>query len=155
MTWLSTNSVPLLFLLVIAGLGSWGAYTQQRAERLAQDNQQLTRQRDTAQFILGNQQRAMTLFNAIAEATHEEKARTPNTWRPCASSFARNWKRCRLLLCGCLPLWLTACVTPPPTFVALPPIGVSPELLADCIVPPVPEPLPSAQALITTCNCWR
>lgn len=45
MTWLSTNSVPLLFLLVIAGLGSWGAYTQQRAERLLQDNQQLTRQR--------------------------------------------------------------------------------------------------------------
>ncbi|EMB4112093.1 TPA: hypothetical protein JD344_20240 [Serratia marcescens] len=74
MTWLSTNSVPLLFLLVIAGLGSWGAYTQQRAERLLQDNQQLTRQRDTAQFILGNQQRAMTLFNAIAEATHEEKS---------------------------------------------------------------------------------
>ena len=100
----------------------------------------MTRQRDTAQFILGNQQRAMTLFNAIAEATHEEKARTPNTWRPCVSSFARSWKRCRLLLCGCLPLWLTACVTPPPTFVALPPIGVSPELLADCIVPPLPEP---------------
>lgn len=75
MTWLSTNSVSLVFLLVIAALGSWGAYTQQRVESLTQDKQHLTRQRDEAQFILGNQQRTMTIFNDIARATHEEKRR--------------------------------------------------------------------------------
>ncbi len=75
MTWLSTNSVSLVFILAIAGLGSWGAFTQHRVERLTQDNQQLTRDRAAAQFILANQQRAMALFNAIAEATHEEKGR--------------------------------------------------------------------------------
>lgn len=75
MTWLSTNSVSLVFILAIAGLGSWGAFTQHRVERLTQDNQQLTRDRNAAQFILANQQRAMALFNAIAEATHEEKRR--------------------------------------------------------------------------------
>ncbi|BEN05820.1 hypothetical protein SMETH9_11460 [Serratia marcescens] len=75
MTWLSTNSVSLVFILAIAGLGSWGAFTQHRVERLTQDNQRLTRDRDAAQFILANQQRAMALFNAIAEATHEEKRR--------------------------------------------------------------------------------
>ena len=53
---------------------------------------------------------------------------------------AGHWQRCLLPLCLCLMMWLTGCGGPSVKFVPVPPVPIPAEWLADCLVPPAPQP---------------
>ncbi|AIX52207.1 hypothetical protein PSNIH1_15030 [Pantoea sp. PSNIH1] len=61
--------------------------------------------------------------------------------RGALSTSGRRLKRMRVPLTLFLLMWLTACADTEKEYVQLPAMPVPAELLADCEIPPVPDPM--------------
>ncbi|PCG27968.1 lysozyme [Escherichia coli] len=79
-------------------------------------------------------------FHKSVRRPRMKNNRTFSTARDSRALSAGRWQRCLRPLPLFLMMWLIGCAGPSVKYVPVKPVPIPAEWLADCLVPPVPEP---------------